>query len=339
LTRFDQASEAALLDLWPPGGHAVIRTKLQEHEMSQFIQGPNNRRRMPFSNKALTGAGAVVVILVLVWLLDPFYQVDAGYAGVLTNFGAPSQETLLPGLHWKTPIISNIYEVDITPNTATTTESAATHDQQNVSTSIAVTFQVNPADAVYIYQNYRDIASLQNTIISPIVSNDVKAIVSIYDAQDLITKREQLAGEIKDKIATDLRVYDVIVDGVNITNFDFSAAYDQAIENKQIAQQNALEEQYHLQQVQVSAQQQVVQANAQADAAVATAQGAAKATILQAQADAQAYELKQKTLTPELIELALINKWDGRMPTYASTALPSALFGAADVAKPAAPAP
>ena len=244
-----------------------------------------------------------------------------------------------PGLHWRTPFISDIYEVDITPNTATTTESAATHDQQNVSTSIAVTFQVNPADAVYIYQNYRDIPSLQNTIIAPIVSNDVKAIVSIYDAQDLITKREQLGSEIKEKIATDLRVYDVIVDGVNITNFDFSQAYDQAIEDKQIAQQNALEEQYKLQQVQVSAQQQVVQANAQADAAVATAQGAAKATILQAQADAEAYELKQKTLTPALIELALINKWNGQMPTYASTALPSALFGATDIAKPAAPSP
>jgi regulator of protease activity HflC (stomatin/prohibitin superfamily) len=307
--------------------------------MAQLLQGPNGRPRLPFTTRALTTAGAVVAGLILLWLLDPFYQVDAGYIGVLTNFGAPSQVTLEPGLHWRTPFISNIYEVDITPNTATTTESAATHDQQNVSTSIAVTFQVNPADAVYIYQNYRDIPSLQNTIITPIVSNDVKAIVSIYDAQDLITKREQLGSEIKDKIATDLRVYDVIVDGVNITNFDFSQAYDQAIEAKQIAQQNALEEQYHLQQVQVSAQQQVVQANAQADAAVATAQGAAKATILQAQADAQAYELKQKTLTPELIELALINKWNGQMPTYASTALPSALFGASDAAKPAGPAP
>jgi len=306
--------------------------------MAQLLQGPSGRPRVPFGNRALTIAAAVVGIALLLWLLDPFYQVDAGYIGVLTNFGAPSQQTLEPGLHWRTPFISNIYEVDITPNTATTTESAATHDQQNVSTSIAVTFQVNPADAVYIYQNYRDIPSLQNTIIAPIVSNDVKAIVSNYDAQDLITKREQLGGEIKDKIATDLTVYDVIVDGVNITNFDFSQAYDQAIEAKQIAQQNALEEQYHLQQVEVSAQQQVVQANAQADAAVATAQGAAKATILQAQADAQAYALKQKTLTPELIELALINKWNGQMPTYASTALPTALFGGTDAAKPAGPA-
>jgi len=296
--------------------------------MSQYIRTPQNVPSLPFGRKTIGLAVAAVVVLVIAWALDPFYQVEAGYIGVMTVFGAAQPGTLSPGLHWRTPFISEIYEINVTPNTATTTESAATHDQQNVSTSIAVTFQVNPADAVYIYQNYRDIESLQGTIISPIVSNDVKAIVSIYDAQDLITKREQLGSEIKAKIATDLAVYDVTVDGVNITNFDFSPAYDQAIEQKQIAQQNALEEQYRLQQVQVSAQQQVVQANAQADAAVATAQGAAKATILQAQADAEAYALKQKALTPELLELALINKWNGQMPIYASSALPSALFGA-----------
>jgi regulator of protease activity HflC (stomatin/prohibitin superfamily) len=303
--------------------------------MSEYFKVPPGKPKLPGGVKPAAWGAAVIVLLVLLWLIYPFYQVEAGYIGVRTTFGAPQQETLEPGLHWKTPFISNIYQIDITPNTATTTESAATHDQQNVSTSVAVTFQVNPAQVVYIYQNYRNIQSLQGTIISPIVSNDVKAIISIYDAQDLITKREQLAGEIKDKISTDLAVYNVIVDGVNITNFDFSTAYDQAIETKQIAQQNALAEQYRLQQVTVSAQQQVVQANAEADAAVATAQGQAKATILQAQADAEAYALKQKSLTPELIELALIDKWNGQMPTYASTALPSALFGA----QTAAPAP
>jgi len=304
--------------------------------MSQYIKSPPGRP-LPFGPRAITIAAALIALALAAWLLDPFYQVDAGYIGVLTKFGAPCQDTLSPGLHWRTPFISNITEIDVTPNTATTTESAATHDQQNVSTAIAVTFQVNPADAVYIYQNYRDIPSLQNTIISPIVSNDVKAIVSDYDAQELITRRDQLASEIKQKISDDLRVYDVIVDGVNITNFNFSDAYEQAIENKQIAQQNALEEQYKLQQVQVSAQQQVVQANAQADAAVAIAQGQAKATILQAQADAQAYTLKQKSLTPELIELALISKWNGVMPTYANSALPNALFNAGPAAPAASP--
>jgi regulator of protease activity HflC (stomatin/prohibitin superfamily) len=294
--------------------------------MSQFTR-PTSGRPNPFGPKTITIGVAALGVILAGWLLDPFYQVDAGYIGVLTNFGAPSQDTLTPGLHWRTPFISNIYEIDVTPNTATTTESAATHDQQNVSTSVAVTFQIDPTAAIYIYQNYRDIRGLQTTIITPIVSNDVKAIVSNYDAQDLIIKREKLASEIKSKIAADLKIYNIILDGVNITNLDFSDAYNQAIENKQIAQQKALEAQYQLQMVKVSSQQQLVQATAQADSAVATAQGQAKATILQATADAQAYELKQKSLTPELIELALIDKWNGQMPNYANSALPSALFG------------
>lgn len=312
--------------------------------MAQLIQNPFGKPGQPgrsVGTKTIALGAATLVLLGLFWLVSPFFQVDAGYIGVLTVFGAPSKDTLGPGLHWKIPLISNIYEVNVTPNTVTTTESAATRDQQNVSTSVAVTFQVDPADAVYIYQNYRDISGLQKTIIAPIVSNDVKAIVSNYDAQDLIIKREQLGNEIKDKIGSDLKVYDILVDGVNITNLEFSAAYNQAIENKQIAQQKALEAQYKLQQVKVSTQQLVVQASAQADATVATAQGQAKATILQATADAQSYALKQKSLTPELIELALINKWNGQMPTYASTALPSALFGATVTGKPATsnPAP
>jgi regulator of protease activity HflC (stomatin/prohibitin superfamily) len=158
--------------------------------MDPFNVKPASRPGLPMSGRTVGILIAVVVVLAVGWAVDPFYQVNAGYIGVLTNFGAPAQETLDPGLHWKTPFVSNIYQIDVTPNTATTTESAATHDQQNVSTSIAVTFQVNPAQAVYIYQNYRDIQSLQNTIISPIVSNDVKAIISDYDAQDLIIKRE-----------------------------------------------------------------------------------------------------------------------------------------------------
>lgn len=302
--------------------------------MSDFMKTPFRTPQRPADAKLIIYGAVIVVVLAVFWFLSPFTQVEAGTVGVLTNFGAPAAGELAPGLHFRVPIIQTIYPIDITPNTATTTESAATHDQQNVSTAVAVTFQVNPVDAVYIYQNYRNIQVLQTTIITPIVSNDVKAIVSNYDAQELITKRAQLASQIKDKISTDLKVYNVLVDGVNITNFDFSPAYNQAIENKQIAQQKALEEQYRLQQVQVSAQQQVVQANAQADAAVATAQGQAKATILQAQADSQAYTLKQKALTPELIELAIVNKWDGKMPTYASSALPSALFGASVAGKP-----
>lgn len=295
----------------------------------------NTNSGMPLGFKIAAVSAVIVGLIIFYAIVWPFANVPAGTVGVPTNFGAPLAETLNPGIHFVMPIRSAIYNIDITPNTVPTTESASTHDQQNVNTGIALTYQADPLYAVYIYQNYRTVSNMEQTIIAPIVSNDVKAIVAQYDAQDLITKRDLVSAGIKDSIAKDLKVYHLIVDGANITNFQFSAAYDQAIEDKQIAQQSALEEQYKLQQVQVSAQQQVVQADAQAQAAVDVAQGLAKATVLQAQADATAYTLKQKSLTPELIELALINKWSGVMPTYTSNALPTTLFGINPAAAPA----
>jgi regulator of protease activity HflC (stomatin/prohibitin superfamily) len=266
-------------------------------------------------------AGAVILILVLIWLFRPFTIVDGGYVGVKTFFGAPESEVLGSGFHFVVPVAEAVYEVSTQPQLASTTETASTQDQQNVSTGVSVNFTVNPAEAVTFWKNYRDIPTLTQTIIAPIVSNDTKAVTADYTAQELITRREQVRQEIEQDVRSDLAQYRVVVvTGVNITNFSYSDAYDQAIDAKQVAQQTALEEQYKLQQVQISAQQQV----AQAAAAVDIAQGQAKATILQAQADAQAYKLKQQALTPDILTLSAIQRWDGQLPHYmaGSTPLP-----------------
>lgn len=250
----------------------------------------------PGFKSALIAAGVFVLILII-WAFRPFTIVNGGYVGVKTFLGAPEQEVLGSGLHLILPIAETIYEVSTQPQLASTTETASTNDQQNVSTGVSVNFAINPTEAVNFWKNYRDIPTLTQTIIAPIVSNDTKAVTAVYNAQELITKREQVRQEIEQDVRADLAQYKVVVvTGVNITNFSYSDAYNQAIDAKQVAQQTALEEQYKLQQVQISAQQQVAQANAQASAAVAIAQGQAKATILQAQADAQAYKLKQEIL-------------------------------------------
>jgi regulator of protease activity HflC (stomatin/prohibitin superfamily) len=293
-----------------------------------------NSKRLPLRHVArhargsLTptiAAGAVILILVLIWLFRPFTIVDGGYVGVKTFFGAPESEVLGSGFHFVVPVAEAVYEVSTQPQLASTTETASTQDQQNVSTGVSVNFTVNPAEAVTFWKNYRDIPTLTQTIIAPIVSNDTKAVTADYTAQELITRREQVRQEIEQDVRSDLAQYRVVVvTGVNITNFSYSDAYDQAIDAKQVAQQTALEEQYKLQQVQISAQQQVAQADAQAAAAVDIAQGQAKATILQAQADAQAYKLKQQALTPDILTLSAIQRWDGQLPHYmaGSTPLP-----------------
>jgi regulator of protease activity HflC (stomatin/prohibitin superfamily) len=292
---------------------------------SPFGLLPGMRPSMRNSMTPTIAAGAVILILLLVWLFRPFTIVDGGYVGVKTFFGAPEQEVLVSGFHFVVPVAEVVYEVSTQPQLASTTETASTQDQQNVSTGVSVNFTVNPTEAVNFWKNYRDIPTLTQTIIAPIVSNDTKAVTADYTAQELITRREQVRQEIEQDVRSDLAQYKVaVVTGVNITNFSYSDAYDQAIDAKQVAQQTALEEQYKLQQVQISAQQQVAQAGAQASAAVAIAQGQAKATILQATADAQAYKLKQQALTPDILTLAAIQKWDGQLPHYmaGSTPLP-----------------
>jgi regulator of protease activity HflC (stomatin/prohibitin superfamily) len=276
----------------------------------------------PGMKSAITAAGVFVLILVI-WTFRPFTIVNGGYVGVKTFLGAPEQAVLGSGFHPILPVAETVYEVSIQPQLASTTETASTNDQQNVSTGVSVNFTVNPTDAVTFWKNYRDIGTLTQTIIAPIVSNDTKAVTARYNAQELITRREQVREEIEQDVRSDLAQYKVVtVTGVNITNFSYSDAYNQAIDAKQVAQQTALEEQYKLQQVQISAQQQVAQANAQASAAVAIAQGQAKATILQAQADSQAYKLKQQALTPDIITLTAIQKWDGKLPHYMSGGAP-----------------
>jgi len=270
---------------------------------------------------AVSGIITVLVLAFLV-ILYPFHQVDPGYVGVKIVFGATQPGVLDSGLHWKTPFTTSIEDVNIQPQSASTNETASTHDLQTATTTIAVSYQINPADAVAFYTQYRTLDALYSIRIAPVVSNDVKEITAQYDSQELVTERQQVDAQIQQRITSDLAAFDIIVSQVNLTNFDFSPDYDAAIEAKQVAYQQSLAAQYTLDKKKVDVQQGVVQAQASAAAAVATAQGNAQATVLQAQADATAYKVKQAALTPLLIQMTYAQKWDGQLPQYMTTPIP-----------------
>jgi regulator of protease activity HflC (stomatin/prohibitin superfamily) len=277
------------------------------------------------------GLGAVAV-LILIILANPFVQVQSGFAGVLSDFGSVQDTPLYPGLHVAIPFYQTINQVSVQPQTVTSDESGSTHDLQLVNTSIAVTFHVNPDAAPDFYQSFRDYDTLGARIIAPAVSNDVKAVTANYDAEELVTKRDIVAAQIKELIISSLAPYHLSIEAVNVSNFAFSDAYTQAIELKQVAQQQAQQAQYTLQQTQISAQQQVVQAKAQADAAVATAQGQANALTLTSQAQAKANDLIAQSLTPVLLQQKALDKWNGTLPTYLSPGAPMPFIGEASVA-------
>lgn len=274
------------------------------------------------SSSPLKWLVAAIAGLIVVLLINPFYQISSGYCGIRLNFGSVQPVALDPGLHFAIPVYQRIVAVSTQPQTMSSDERAATHDLQDVHTTVSVTFHINPVDAPGFYRDFRNLETLGRRIVGPTVSNDVKAITANYNAEELITKRDLVDGQIKDLIIKSLLPYHLSIEAVNTANFEFSRAYAQAIEAKQVAQQQALQAQYTLQQTRISSQQQVVEAKAQADAAIATAQGQAQALLVTSQAQAKANSALSQSLTPALLQQKALDRWNGTLPTYLSPGAP-----------------
>ena len=234
----------------------------------------------------------LIAFLVIFALFSSFVTVGPGERGVLMTFGAVSHVVLDPGLHMKLPFIQTVKKMNVQIQKADATETAASRDLQDVTTEVAVNWAIDPTDAEWVYQRLGDETALSSKVIDPVVSNAVKAVTAKYNAEDLVEKRDLIAAQIKAQIVTALAAYKVQVQGVNITNFQFSQQYTQAIELKQVAQQRAQQAEYDLVRIKVQAQQEVAQAQGQS----------------------QAQKLLQSTLTPELIQLKAVDKWNGVLP-------------------------
>ena len=276
------------------------------------------------SNRTIGWAAAVVVILVLIALFEPFIIVGAGYRGVLLNFGAVQQQSLQPGLHVVTPIVQSIVQMDTRIQLTQTVEDAASHDLQDVHTTAATNWSIDPDAAPQLYQTIGTIEQILGRLIAPAVANTIKAVTARFDAEELITKRDQVAEQVLAALRRYLEPYHINVAAVNIINFAFSPDFSHAIEQKQVAQQRALQAQYELDQKRVSAQERVVEAEAAANAQIAQARGEAQSIVIKAQAQADANTQIAKSLGPDILRWRAVSTWDGKLPSVlgASTPVP-----------------
>lgn len=242
--------------------------------------------------KLLAPLLVLVVLVVLLLAFGIFVQVGPGERGVLMTWGAVQPGVLQPGLHIKLPVAQSVSKMDVQVQNSEAAETSASHDLQIVTTTVATNWHIQPPDAEWVYQNIGTEPALVAKIITPAISNAVKAVTAHYDAEDLIVNRDVVRGQIDTHIRDALKAYRVVIDSVNITDFSFSPEYATAIEQKQVAQQKAQQAQYDLEKAKVVAQQRVVEA---------TAQG-------------QAQKLLQETLTPQIIQQQAIAKWNGVLP-------------------------
>lgn len=282
-------------------------------------------------------SGGVAAAFVVIGMTLSITQIGPGERGVLMNFGAVSGDILQPGLHFIMPFRQSVQRISVQVQKGQSSQSAASKDLQVVTTGVAVNFNLLPSKVNRIYQDVGGLDAVDEKIIAPAIANAVKAVTAHYNADELLANRDKVRAEIQDQIEQSVQAYDVHIDGVNITDFDFSPQYNHAIEEKQVAQQQALKANYQLQQAQISSQQKVVIAKAEAEAVIEAAKGKAQATVLNAQADAKAMELKSNAITPAILRLQTIQQWNGALPKFMGSggAVPMINFGSVD-GKPSA---
>lgn len=244
--------------------------------------------------KVLFGVLGLFVLLVV---FNSFAKVDYGHVGLRETFGKLSSEVLTPGIHFKIPFVQNIVSVNVQTAKAEADAAASSKDLQPVHTHVVVNYRVDENNVYNLMNNIG--LSYETKIIHPAIQEVLKEVTARYSAEDLIVKRNIVATEIQDGLTKRLQRYNLVTQDISITNFEFSKAFADSIEAKQVAQQNAIKAQNDLQRIKVEAEQ----------------------TITQAKAQAEAMRLQKEQVTPELIELKklevqekAIEMWDGHLP-------------------------
>ncbi|TME10106.1 MAG: prohibitin family protein [Chloroflexi bacterium] len=203
-----------------------------------------------------------------------------GFAGpFVTNFGQVQTVTLEPGLHFVIPIYQRVTNVDtrVQPHEFQEID-AASRELQTVKLTGVMNYHIDGQFASDLFQRVgTDFAA---KIIDPAFNDFIKTVVPDYSVNDILAKRDEIRSLAKAQLAGNLQQYHIIVDDIYIANIAFSDAFQQAIEAKQVAQQQVQTEQQILAQKQIQAQQAVAAAKGQADATVTLAEGQSKANGL-----------------------------------------------------------
>lgn len=250
---------------------------------------------IPTSYKLAVAAVVLIIVVILGFWLAPFTSVNAGHKGLVFR-GGKLVRVLNEGYNYKTPAIESVTEVDTRTQVEAAESSAASKDLQTVSTKVAVNFNIRSDKVEEMWNSVGK--EYKSVIIDPAIQEAVKSATAKHTAEELITKRESVKDEITNTLRDRLNASGFInLTQVSITDFDFSKSFNNSIEAKVTAEQDALAARNKLEQVKFEAQQQIEKAKAQAEtiriqAAAITQQGGR-----------------------DYVQLKAIEHWDGKLPS------------------------
>ncbi len=258
------------------------------------------------------GAG-VLGFFALIFLFFSCERIDAGHVGVKVNqYGdnkGVSDVVEVTGLVFFNPITHSIYEfptfIQHKEYTGENSFVVNSKDGSEFHVSPIINYSVQRDKVPQIFAKYRrSLDQIEEGFLKTAVFDAFRLATNVYTADELISNRQKFEIEVRRILDGELGKEGFIITQFT-SNLLYPETFKKAIEAKNNAVQGAL-----------MAENKVKQAEAEAKIKVATAQGNAQAMLTSAKAEAEANSLKQKTITPMLLQLEWINKWDGKLPVY-----------------------
>jgi len=280
-------------------------------------------------NQSSKGIGSTaIVVLVVAAILSTLgaglVYVESTERGVVRTVraGGVRPDALQPGLHWIIPVVESVetysisnqnYTMSVAPNEGQIQGDdsirARTKDGQEVILDASVIYQVDPTKVVQLHIVWQN--RYEEGIVRPEARGAIRNAVSQYGVEEVVsTKRAEMVQLITDELSASLSKNNLFLIDFVLRDIHFSEAYAAAVEQKQIAEQQAQQARLTVEQKKQEAEQARQIAQGQADAAVISAQGAAEAQIIQAEAQAKANELIGQSLqqNPEILQYQYILK-------------------------------
>lgn len=273
----------------------------------------------------VSGVAAFILALVLVGFSCVSY-VPTGYTGIVTTFGKVHDVTLDAGINFHTPW-DKVITMDNREQRVPFTMQAFSSDIQEVAISGSVNLNIDKSTAMNLYREVG--TNYLNILVMPRILEEVKSVISKYTAEGLIVNRNNLSIEMADLLKSALAQQGINILSVAVEDVDFSDAFTNAVEAKQVATQEKQKAQTEQERMtmeeEAASKRAIIVANAEAEKAKIAAQADLEVVKIQAEAALYAGEKEAEmnkriaeALSDDLIKYYWIKQWNGKLPTVST---------------------
>lgn len=239
----------------------------------------------------------IIVLILIVFIFSAAFIIPPGHRGVLVTMGKVSPTFAPEGFGFKPPLITHVIPISIRQQTKTTGADCYSSDLQQINVELKVLYRIPENMVVKIFQEYS--GDPFDSLVAPRVSEALKEVAALQSAELIVTKREEIKNKAlasaKQKLGNLILIEDIVIEKVSL-----SKELEAAIEAKMVQEQEAAKAKFVKQKAEIEASTAVIKANG----------------------EAQAIRIRGQALqdSPGLVQLQIVEKWNGVSPLVVSSA-------------------